>query len=125
MKTTTIDGFSARPALTEIAPESPGAANDFIGLNAGYVGGFVGEAAAAELYRIEHELLDHGTHFKWLYRALWYTPEGLRVIVDTLRLRGHAGAALALSRHIAHKIEQAGRRHDNAVRWDLRSEVMA
>jgi hypothetical protein len=125
MKTTTIDGYSSRPSLREIAPETPGAAREFIGLGAAYVGGFVGEAAAAEVYRIEHECLDHGLHHRWLYGQNWYTPAGLVRIIDELWLRGHVPAALALRRHVEHKAASLRRASANEMRWDLRTEALA
>jgi hypothetical protein len=125
MKTTTIDGFSSRPALRDIAPEAPGAAHEFIGLNAGYVGGFVGTEAAPMLYRIEHEELDFHRHMKWLYHELWYTPEGLAKIIEELRLRGFPGVATALQIHVDTKRAALGRCFNNARRWDLSVEAMA
>jgi hypothetical protein len=125
MKTTTLDGLSSRPALKEIAPETPGAASEFIGLNAGYVGGFVGTEAARTLYRIEHEELDFHRHLRWLYRELWYTPEGLAKIIEELHARGCTAAAKALQIHIDTKRAALGRCFNNSRRWDLNVEAMA
>lgn len=125
MKSTSISGFASKPALREIAPESPGAVGEFIGLNAGYVGGFVGTEVAPVLYRIEHEELDFHRHMKWLYRELWYTPEGLTKIIEQLHLRGCTAAASALQLHINTKRAALGRCFNNSLRWDLRVEAMA
>lgn len=136
MKSTSISGFSSEPALREIAPETPGAAYEFLGFNAGYVGGFVGQACAAVVYRIDHEILEYGRDWKWLYREQWYTPDGILRIIDELNLRGFVAEASALRLHMNTKIADLRRVAPDrtwatvneaalARRWDRRSEVMA
>ena len=125
MKTTTIDGFSSAPALQEIAPESPGAANEFIGLNAAYVGGFVGVQCAAVIHQIDHEVLEHGRDWKMLYREQWFTPDGLSRIIEELHARGFSAEASALCLHIDSKRAALRRCFNNARRWDLNVEAMA
>ena len=67
------------------------------GLTANCVEGFLGRDFMPGLYRVEHDMMDYGVHWRWAHGQQFYTAAGLLLIVDELRKEGQAGPALQLA----------------------------
>lgn len=101
MNTQVENGLISRGGLTEVSPDRAPAVPEACGLMAASVRGFIGDHATAAVLDIEHEHMVLGVHFTSQFGHMFYTPEGLMLLIEQLREYGYVGDAMALQSLVA------------------------